>query len=510
MQKLISILLACLLLVGSVVPAFALEQPSDSNRVLHGVYEFIDQVSLPSIESGDMYSLGFSVSEFSPIDSQGRTITAFVFMNNSGYIQFFYRYTTPDGKSGSQRVYADGTLNDNPSIIFHVPYDFSSSDDALDVWAFLGHNVRQIEELTECDGTYHTPHDIDMDFVCDWCFLSIPAYAHPNTCDGSACPWADADFNGICDTCGFALLSFRYDLLDYAYNQKDVGISNFTDHIYWLITEGTDFENTQSYIIYISNLPFHFINGNLKTAGTTQRTIVSYNSSGVPVGTGWTTISANTNLPYGSPVDSAADIDGFFPPVGENPGIGEGGDPTTPDEGGEGDDDNTTLLDRLLGIYNFLKSITKDIAGIPQIAFNLFSDILNKISDTLTGLPKQILDGIRDIFIPDSDEIQAKFFNFIENLKVKFNFDTDFFTGLFNTETPVEDITTQYHIHGVGNFNLKLLDTKYFVQGVEFFRPFIRGVLVLFMGFYNVRMGLSFIRQDAGVVSGKVAGKKEE
>ena len=505
MKKLFPILLAFLLLVGSVVPAFALEQPSDSNRVLHGVYEFNDQASLPSMDVGESYTVNFPVLDLAPLDMYGQVIISITVSCEANGISCKYKYKNGI-ITGENVFFQKGKFTSNAMITFHVPYDFTSSDDAMGVWEFLGHNVWQIEEFTECDGTYHTTKDVDLDYYCDLCFLQIPR----TICDGSACAWADADLNGICDTCGLALFGFRYDLLDYAYIQKDVGISNFTDHIFWLITEGQDFENTEAYIIYISNLPFHFINGNLKSAGTTQRTIVSYNSSGVPAGTGWTSIPANTNLPYGSPVDSSVNIDGFFPPVGENPGTGEGGDTPTPDEGGEGNDDNVTLLDRLLGIYNFLKSITTDIAGIPQIAFNLFSDILYKISDTLTGLPKQILDGIRDIFIPDADEIQAKFFNFIENLKVKFNFDTDFFTGLFNTETPVEDITTQYYIHGVGNFYLKLLDTKYFVQGVEFFRPFIRGVLVLFMGFYNVRMGLSFIRQDAGVVSGKVAGKKEE
>ena len=512
MKKFLTILMACLFACVSVIPAFANEQPSDENMVLFGLYELNDQASLPTLPSGATYTIEFPVEELRPLDHEGYPVLSFSLSEKDGKIIAVYVRQTGENTTHTKTMHT-GTSQSNLSGIkftFHVPYDFSSSDEALGVWQYLGHNLTLDRRLDFCAGVYHTPHDVDLDFVCDWCYLSIPVSAHPSTCDGSACAWADSNVDGICDTCGFALYNFRYNLLDYAYSQKDVGLSNFTDNIYWLIVEGTDFENKESYIIYLSNLPYHFINGQLKTAGSTKMTLVTFNADGVPVGTGWTTISANTSLGYGSPVDSSVKIDGFFPPVGENPDPGEGSDPNPPDEGGEGDDDNATLLDRLLGIYNFIKSISTNILGLPQVAFDLFAEILNKISDTLTGLPKQILDGIRDIFIPDATELQNKFFNFIENLKFKFNFDTDFFTGLFNTETPVDDVSTQYYIHGVGNFNLKLLDTKYFVQGVEFFRPFIRGVIVLFMGFYNVRMMLSFIRQDAGVASGKVAHKKEE
>lgn len=95
---------------------------------------------------------------------------------------------------------------------------------------------------------------------------------------------------------------------------------------------------------------------------------------------------------------------------------------------------------------------------------------------------------------------------------MKFSFNTDFFDTLFDAERPVTDIYGDYAVSGVGSFKLKMLDTKYLYDGVTYFRPFIRGFIVLLMAIYNVRMVLSFIRQDAGVAVGKSediqAGKK--
>lgn len=88
-------------------------------------------------------------------------------------------------------------------------------------------------------------------------------------------------------------------------------------------------------------------------------------------------------------------------------------------------------------------------------------------------------------------------------MEMKFNFDTDFFENLIQGESAVTDIYFDYNIPYVGDFRLKAFDSKYFIDGVTYFRPFIRGFLVLLMAFYNIKQILSFIRQDAGVAQGK-------
>lgn len=86
---------------------------------------------------------------------------------------------------------------------------------------------------------------------------------------------------------------------------------------------------------------------------------------------------------------------------------------------------------------------------------------------------------------------------------MKFNFDTEFFEGLFSMETPVKDQYVDYEVPGVGSFEFKVLDTKFFVDGVTYFRPFIRGFLVLLMLLYHIRQLVGFFGYNAGVVPGR-------
>lgn len=86
---------------------------------------------------------------------------------------------------------------------------------------------------------------------------------------------------------------------------------------------------------------------------------------------------------------------------------------------------------------------------------------------------------------------------------MKFNIDTGAFQGLFDGSQAVEDVYVDYNISGVGAFNLKVLDTKFFVDGVTYFRPFIRGFIVLMMLLYHVKQVIGFFGYDSGVVTGR-------
>lgn len=86
---------------------------------------------------------------------------------------------------------------------------------------------------------------------------------------------------------------------------------------------------------------------------------------------------------------------------------------------------------------------------------------------------------------------------------MKFSVDTSFFQSIFQGESAVEDTTVDYTIPGVGSFNLKVFDSKYFVQGITYFRPFIRGFIVLLLALYNIKQLIGFFGYDAGVVTGR-------
>lgn len=125
-------------------------------------------------------------------------------------------------------------------------------------------------------------------------------------------------------------------------------------------------------------------------------------------------------------------------------------------------------------------------------------------------MPSLILAGIKEIFVPDPETLQNSVDAFIETIEMKFGFDPTFMTNLFGGEQPVQDINADYHIAGLGTFNFKFLDTRFLYDGVSYFRPFIRGFVVLLMAIYNIRMALGFIRQDSGSVAGVAVEASED
>lgn len=86
---------------------------------------------------------------------------------------------------------------------------------------------------------------------------------------------------------------------------------------------------------------------------------------------------------------------------------------------------------------------------------------------------------------------------------MKFGVDTGFFENLFTGEKAVDDIKGNVSIYGIGSFNSKFLDASFLVDGVSYFRPFIRGFIVLLMMLYHIKQIIGFFGYNAGVVAGR-------
>lgn len=163
-------------------------------------------------------------------------------------------------------------------------------------------------------------------------------------------------------------------------------------------------------------------------------------------------------------------------------------------------DVGNALTQGIQGLYQLIvQEIVNVISGVPGM--------LETIALTILDLPGQIVQGIKeaiqDIFIPDAEYIETRLNEFANDLKLRFNIDSVFFDNLFGVEKPVQDVYMDYAIPGVGSFNLKIFDTKYLIDGVSYFRPLIRGFMVLMMVLYNIRQIIGFFGYDAGVVTGR-------
>lgn len=129
--------------------------------------------------------------------------------------------------------------------------------------------------------------------------------------------------------------------------------------------------------------------------------------------------------------------------------------------------------------------------------------IIEDMGNLLSSVTDAIRETLLEIFVADPEYIQQRMGEFTEFLQLKFGIDTSSFEHLFENEQVIDDVYMDYNISGVGSFNLKVFDTGFFKDGVNYFRPFIRGFLVLMILFFHVKQVIGFFGYDAGVVAGR-------
>ena len=102
--------------------------------------------------------------------------------------------------------------------------------------------------------------------------------------------------------------------------------------------------------------------------------------------------------------------------------------------------------------------------------------------------------------------IKADFDNLMGNLKDKIGIDTYDLDNLFSSSSAPTDVKGTYN-GGLWSYSGKFVDYSFLVQGVEYFRPFIRGFIVLLLVFFNIRQALSMFGLSSGEIES--ASKKE-
>lgn len=162
------------------------------------------------------------------------------------------------------------------------------------------------------------------------------------------------------------------------------------------------------------------------------------------------------------------------------------------------------------GITKYLNPFSEDFILIPIIDFftellsylNPFSEdfILKILFDWIAGL-------LEDLFVPDTQLINQQFNNTISNLKGRIGITMYNLDNLFDTSAKPTDVTADYTIHGLSTMTLPFANYKYLADGVNFFRPFIRGLIVLLLFIFNVRQLMSLFGLSTGEIIGYSPGK---
>lgn len=119
-----------------------------------------------------------------------------------------------------------------------------------------------------------------------------------------------------------------------------------------------------------------------------------------------------------------------------------------------------------------------------------------------------ISDLIYEVFVPDTELINQQFNNTVSNLKGRLGITMYNLDNLFEDSAAPLDVKANYNIHGVGTMNLPFANYKFLADGVNFFRPFIRGLIVLLLFIFNVRQLMSMFGLSTGEIIGYSASKE--
>ena len=137
-------------------------------------------------------------------------------------------------------------------------------------------------------------------------------------------------------------------------------------------------------------------------------------------------------------------------------------------------------------------------------------DIANGIIQIPLTIASYLIEILEDIFVPDTEVINQQFNTTMNNLKNKIGINIYDLNLLFSSAGSPVDLNNNYTIYGVGTMNLKFVDYKYLVDGVNFFRPYIRGFIVLLLFFFNIRQLLSMFGISSGEIESASKGGKEK
>lgn len=121
-------------------------------------------------------------------------------------------------------------------------------------------------------------------------------------------------------------------------------------------------------------------------------------------------------------------------------------------------------------------------------------DKLSGIAEKIAGLPALIanalLDGIKSIFIPDTDYINTEFDKLKQEIQLAFGISAYDMDLIFNKEIAFSDVTVTMY-----GMECTVVKTDKLKQVILAVRPYIRGFIVLLMVFYNINQFLMLIGQ---------------
>lgn len=159
----------------------------------------------------------------------------------------------------------------------------------------------------------------------------------------------------------------------------------------------------------------------------------------------------------------------------------------------------------------WFNDVVENIKNIPSALADWFNKIIDHIKNipsllsdlwnTIKGIPDLILSGLRTLILPDQDYFINKKTQIENSFSNLLGFEVSSVSEMFNSSNVVStDLSAEevnYNIHGIGAVKVKGFDNSFLVGGINKFKPFIRGFVVLMLVFFNFNNLLNLIGQSS-------------
>lgn len=166
------------------------------------------------------------------------------------------------------------------------------------------------------------------------------------------------------------------------------------------------------------------------------------------------------------------------------------------------------LKTALSGWFN---DVIENIKNIPSALADWFDKIIDHIKnipsllsdlwDTVKGIPDLIISGLKSLILPDKEYFSNKKLQIENSFSSLLGFDVSSVSEMFNSSNVVStDLSAEevnYNIHGIGAVKVKGFDNSFLIGGINKFKPFIRGFVVLMLVFFNFNNLLNLIGQSS-------------
>lgn len=143
-------------------------------------------------------------------------------------------------------------------------------------------------------------------------------------------------------------------------------------------------------------------------------------------------------------------------------------------------------------VWEFVKQIPGQVWGFFENSFSTLTSVFKNTYDFVITIPEKIFEGIKSIFVPDTDKIQSSIDKLKDAAKSKFGVESVDLSGIIGVGTEITNHSGTVEILGY-SFTADFLDVSYLISGVTTFRPYIRGFIILLIFLYNINQFLHFI-----------------